>query len=89
MKRDYPIILGNNKEKPTKVVIGYKSQIFLDGVDVTILGLKEDAEYTEDCTNEEFIEMLDGREYATLHFCSVNAIDSMISCLQKAKKLME
>lgn len=52
------------------------------GYDVMILGLKE--EY-----KGGLIESLDGREYATLCFYSMESLDSFIKLLQDTKKLWE
>ena len=87
-KRDYPIILGNKPNgKPTKLIVGVESESG-SGMDVFILGLKED-KYSDDLEGEALAEALDGRLYVTLHFCSIEAIDGMIQCLQETKELWE
>lgn len=88
-KTEYPIILGNNPNgKPTKVAIGMKSQMGA-GMDVMILGLKEDSIHNNNCSPQKSIGVLDGRRYVTLHFCNMDALDSMIKCLQDTKLLWE
>jgi len=41
----------------------------------------------ENCSREKLRNVLDGREYITLHFCNEKAIDQMIQLLQKMKTL--
>lgn len=86
-KRNSPIILGAG-EKPNKVAVGIKSISGL-GYDVMILGLRGKSDYENGDSEEALIEALDGKEYATLRFCKMEALDAFIKCLQGTKKLWE
>lgn len=87
VSKNYPVILGGS-EKPNKIAIGIKSNHGA-GYDVTILGLKNQNDYKKDCSTEELIDSLDGREYITLRFCTMDSLDSFIRLLQDTKKLWE
>lgn len=87
MQGKYPVILGLKRNgHPTKIGLGFKNGA---GYKLKILGLKDDIPETdiENCSREELRNILDGREYVTLHFCNEEAIDQMIHLLQKMKTL--
>jgi hypothetical protein len=87
--RNYPIILGNKRDgKPNKLVLGMKSKS-MGGYDVMVLGMKDKNSYTDDCSDKTLADSLDGRVYTTLHFCTMEALDKMIKCLQDTRKLWE
>lgn len=86
-RRNYPIVLGSG-EKPNKVVVGVKAGMGA-GYDVMILGMKDGNDYRKGCNEEELADALDGREYATLRFCTMESLDTFIKLLQNTKKLWE
>lgn len=85
VSKNYPIILGGS-EKSNKIAIGIKSNHGV-GYDVSILGLKNQNSYRSDCNTKELVDSLDGREYVTLRFCTMDSLDSFIQLLQDTKKL--
>lgn len=87
--RNYPVILGTKRNGlPTKVGLGMKSKLG-SGYDFMILGLHDDHPDVNTCTKKELGNALDGRLYATLHFSTLESLDTTIRCLQNTKKLWE
>lgn len=87
LDRNYPIILGRKENgRPTKILYGRKTRE--NAYDVLILGAKTDRDYPDipNCSDQEFLESLDGRCYATLHFCNEETLDKTIAFLQKLKE---
>lgn len=88
-ERNYPIILGTKRNGlPTKVGLGIKSKLG-SGYDFIILGLNDNHPDVNTCPKEELRSALDGRLYATLHFSTLESLDTTIRCLQNTKKLWE
>lgn len=54
-----------------------------------ILGLHDDHPDVNTCTKKGLGNALDGRLYATLHFSTLESLDTTIRCLQNTKKLWE
>lgn len=87
VSKNYPIILGGSN-KSNKIAIGIKANQGV-GYDVSILGLKNQNSYRSDCSTKELLDFLDGREYITLRFCTMDSLDSFIHLLQDTKRLWE
>ena len=78
-KGTLPIMLGAF-EKPNKLVVGGKS-MFGTGIQVSILGLKPDAE------DLKALSSLAGKHYCTRNFCPKESLPSFIRLLQEVDKL--
>ena len=87
VSKKYSIILGES-EKSNKIAIGIKANHDV-GYDVSILGLKNQNSCKKDCSTEELVNSLDGLEYITLRFCTIESLDSFIRLLQDTKRIWE
>lgn len=83
ISRNYPIILGNKPDgRYTKMMVGAVTPGG-HSMDLYILGLKDGAGLDDNTSNWQ--EEWDGRIYAQLRFCGMEALDKTIEQLQKMK----